>query len=250
MSTVAAHPQTARDPAGQGGLRWRLAWLEDENAALRGERQRLEAERQQLRGENERLRAERERLRELNERLRGELPGPGRGVRASPVGAPDETGWQVGGVRAWLWAFVGEGSRSTGSPLARATRTRWRCWVRATPGAGTRRLSTLPPLRERHPPDVPCASAAALPRTHQRRGRRAGQDPARRAPHPGAGASTAGRPRRRHPGCGHASRQPPAAGPPGPRTRAPVHLSARAWCAGHQLARRAGHPPRLVIPGR
>jgi transposase len=30
------------------------------------------------------------------------------GVRASPRVAPDETGWRVGGRRAWLWAFVGE----------------------------------------------------------------------------------------------------------------------------------------------
>jgi transposase len=30
------------------------------------------------------------------------------GVRASPVVAPDETGWRVAGRRAWLWAFVGE----------------------------------------------------------------------------------------------------------------------------------------------
>ena len=30
------------------------------------------------------------------------------GVRASPQVAPDETGWRVGGRRAWLWAFVGE----------------------------------------------------------------------------------------------------------------------------------------------
>jgi transposase len=29
------------------------------------------------------------------------------GVRASPVVAPDETGWRVGGGKAWLWAFVG-----------------------------------------------------------------------------------------------------------------------------------------------
>jgi transposase len=29
------------------------------------------------------------------------------GVRASPVVAPDETGWRVGGAKAWLWAFVG-----------------------------------------------------------------------------------------------------------------------------------------------
>jgi transposase len=31
------------------------------------------------------------------------------GVRASPVVAPDETGWRVGGTKAWLWAFVGQG---------------------------------------------------------------------------------------------------------------------------------------------
>lgn len=31
------------------------------------------------------------------------------GVRASPTVAPDETGWRVGGVKAWLWAFVGDG---------------------------------------------------------------------------------------------------------------------------------------------
>lgn len=29
------------------------------------------------------------------------------GVRASPVVAGDETGWRVGGARAWLWAFAG-----------------------------------------------------------------------------------------------------------------------------------------------
>jgi hypothetical protein len=29
------------------------------------------------------------------------------GVQASPVVALDETGWRVGGARAWLWAFVG-----------------------------------------------------------------------------------------------------------------------------------------------
>jgi transposase len=30
------------------------------------------------------------------------------GVRASPVVAPDETGWRVAGAKAWLWAFVGD----------------------------------------------------------------------------------------------------------------------------------------------
>jgi hypothetical protein len=66
MSTVATGAQVGRGPAGSGGLRWRLARLEDENAALRDEQQRLEAERERLRGENERLWAERERLREVN----------------------------------------------------------------------------------------------------------------------------------------------------------------------------------------
>ena len=31
------------------------------------------------------------------------------GVRTSPIVAPDETGWRVGGSRAWLWAFAGHG---------------------------------------------------------------------------------------------------------------------------------------------
>jgi transposase len=31
------------------------------------------------------------------------------GVRASPVVAPDETGWRVAGRRAWLWAFASQG---------------------------------------------------------------------------------------------------------------------------------------------
>jgi len=30
------------------------------------------------------------------------------GVRASPAVAPDETGWQINGQKAWLWAFAGE----------------------------------------------------------------------------------------------------------------------------------------------
>jgi transposase len=31
------------------------------------------------------------------------------GIKASPVVAPDETGWRVEGRRAWLWAFAGKG---------------------------------------------------------------------------------------------------------------------------------------------
>jgi hypothetical protein len=68
MSMVAKGMQTGRGPAGPGGLRWRLARLEDENAALREEQQRLEAERERLRGENERLRGEVEALRRAAKR--------------------------------------------------------------------------------------------------------------------------------------------------------------------------------------
>ncbi len=31
------------------------------------------------------------------------------GIRASPVVAPDETGWRVAGHKTWLWAFAGQG---------------------------------------------------------------------------------------------------------------------------------------------
>jgi FtsZ-binding cell division protein ZapB len=74
-------------------LGWRVAWLEDENAALREEQQRLEAERERLRGENERLRAERERLQELNERLRGEVEALRRAAKrqAAPFSKGDPT---------------------------------------------------------------------------------------------------------------------------------------------------------------
>jgi len=93
MSMVAKGMQTGRVPAGPGGLRWRLARLEDENAGLREEQQRLEAERERLRGENERLRAERERLQELNERLRGEVEALRRAAKrqAAPFSKGDPT---------------------------------------------------------------------------------------------------------------------------------------------------------------
>src|SRR4029453_13330827 len=77
MSMVAKGVQTGRGPAGPGGLRWRLARLEDENAGLREEQQRLEAERERLRGENERAGAGRGRAPGLKKRLAG--GGGGRG---------------------------------------------------------------------------------------------------------------------------------------------------------------------------
>jgi transposase len=93
MSTVATGAQIGRDPAGPGGLCWRLARLEDENAALREQQQRLEAERERLRVENKRLRAERERLQELNQRLRGEVEALRRAAKrqAAPFSKGDPT---------------------------------------------------------------------------------------------------------------------------------------------------------------
>ena len=119
MSRVATGVQIGRDRAGPGGLRRRIARLEDENAALRdeqqrleGERERLEAERERLRGENERLRAGRERLREANQRLRAEVEALRRAAKrqAAPFSKGDLTpnpkraGRKPGaayGTRAW-----------------------------------------------------------------------------------------------------------------------------------------------------
>ena len=401
--------RSGRGPAGPGGLRWRLARLEDENAELREEQQRLEAERERLRGETERLRAERERLQELNERLRGEVEAlrraakrqaapfskgeptpqpkrPGRkpgaaygtrahrrapahvdqvvtvglpaccpgcggelalervavqyqeelpparplvtrfevrvgrcgvcgrrvqprhpmqtsdalgaagaqlgpravalaawlskglgvpaskiaallgqlgiaitpgggvqagaraarraqptyqalaaGVRASPVVAPDETGWRVGGGKAWLWAFVG--AQVTVYRIASGRGYKDAAAILGEGYAGVLERDGWAPYR-RFEHATPGASAAALPGAGQRRGRWAGQDPARGAPHPGARTGAALRPRRRRPGrratrrrgpgaggCGGPPggrghplpTQPSAAGPPGPR---------------------------------
>ena len=62
------------------------------------------------------------------------------GVRASPVVAPDETGWRVGGVKAWLWAFVGDQvtvyrvargpSCAPAAPSASEVCSGWRGWTR------------------------------------------------------------------------------------------------------------------------
>src|SRR5512132_1275667 len=93
MSRQASGVQVVRDPASLGGLRWRLARLEDENAGLREEQRQLEAERERLRVENERLRAERERLQEINERLRGEVEALRRAAKrqAAPFSKGDPT---------------------------------------------------------------------------------------------------------------------------------------------------------------
>src|SRR4029450_14055441 len=96
---------------GLDGLGWRVAWLEDENAALREEQQRLEAERERLRGENKRLRADRERLQEINQRLRGEVEALRRAAKrqaapfskGDPIANPKRAGRKPGaayGTRA------------------------------------------------------------------------------------------------------------------------------------------------------
>ncbi len=90
---VVTGAQTARDPAGLGELRGRIARLEEENAALREEQRRLEAERERLHAENERLRAEGKGLWEANERLRGEVEALRRAAKrqAAPFSKGDLT---------------------------------------------------------------------------------------------------------------------------------------------------------------
>jgi transposase len=112
MSTVVSNAQAGRDPAGLGGLRGRIARLEDENAVLRDEQRRLEAERDQLRVDHERLRVERDRLQEINERLRGEVEALRRAAkrqaapfsRGEPEPNPKRSGRRSGaayGTRAY-----------------------------------------------------------------------------------------------------------------------------------------------------
>ena len=85
------------------------------------------------------------------------------GIRASPVVAPDETGWRVAGHRAWLWRSPARAWSSTASPKAAASTTPRRHSAPTTPGAGTRRVGALPPVRHRRPSDLPGAPAAPLP---------------------------------------------------------------------------------------
>ena len=93
MSRQARGTQTGRDPAGPGGLRWRIVRLEDENAGLREQQRQLGQERERLRAENERLRAERERLQAINERLGGEVEALRRAAKrqAAPFSKGDPT---------------------------------------------------------------------------------------------------------------------------------------------------------------
>jgi hypothetical protein len=111
------------------------------------------------------------------------------GVRASPVVAPDETGWRVDGRRAWLWAFAGQGGSSTASQQAVVLITP--LWCSATmPGCwnatGGRRPAGSPPHRIR--PAWRNLLVAPLPRAARRRPAGPGQDPACRPPYPAARA--------------------------------------------------------------
>src|SRR5512133_1723943 len=87
------------------------------------------------------------------------------GVRASPVVAPDETGWRVGGVKAWLWAFVGDQvtvyriacGRATRTPPRFSARTMPACW-NATVG---RRIAALRTRATRAAWRTCCAAAGS-----------------------------------------------------------------------------------------
>ena len=93
MSRVVGDAGTGRGLTDAGEWRARVAWLEDENAALREDQERLEAERERLRGENDRLRAEGERLRETNQRLQAEVEALRRAAKrqAAPFSKGDPT---------------------------------------------------------------------------------------------------------------------------------------------------------------
>ena len=90
----------------------RIARLEEEHAALGGERERLEAETQRLEREREQLRADNQRLRERNERLREEIQALRRAAKrqaapfskGAPTSNPKRAGRRPGaayGQRAW-----------------------------------------------------------------------------------------------------------------------------------------------------
>jgi transposase len=111
MSRVVTVAQPGRGPTGPAGLRWRIARLEDETAALCDEQRRLQAQGERLRAENERLRAEQQRLQQANQRLRAELEGLRRAARrqaapfskGDPVANPKRAGRKPGpgyGIRA------------------------------------------------------------------------------------------------------------------------------------------------------
>jgi transposase len=104
MSMTAAASRVSHDLAGLDGLRWRVARLEDENAALRDEQE-------QLRADLERLRGERDRLRQVNRRLRDEVEALRRAAKrqaapfskGEPVSHPKRPGRKPGaayGTRA------------------------------------------------------------------------------------------------------------------------------------------------------
>jgi len=180
------------------------------------------------------------------------------GVRASPVVAPDETGWWVGGAKAWLWTFVGEqvtvyriargrgyadaaavlGEGSAGvlerdgwAPYRRFVHATHQTCLRTCCGAAGN--SWLPPTGAAKTPH-----AVRRILEHARCGYGTPTTPApwmrpRWPPRPDASGGAGRQARRR---AHRLPTQPPAAHPPGPRARAPVHLPGRRRHAGHQLA--------------
>src|SRR4029450_7915345 len=136
MSRQARGTQTGRDPAGPGGLRWRIVRLEDENAALREQQRQLGQERERLRAENERLRAERERLQEINERLRGEGEGLRRGGKRG--GAPVSEG------EAWGAQEDRRGASRRARGFASGGETQGRSVLQGRPHASSRRPGRKP----------------------------------------------------------------------------------------------------------
>jgi transposase len=107
------------------------------------------------------------------------------GVRASPVVAPDETGWRIGGRRAWLWAFVGE--RLTVDRVAAGRGDDDAVEVLGTEDAGVLERDGWAPYRRLvHAAQQRCLAhlPKALPRADRRGRPRPGPHPTRCAPHP------------------------------------------------------------------
>jgi hypothetical protein len=131
-------------------------------------------------------------------------------LRGSSAVAADETGWRIDGDRGWLWVYVGD--TVTVYDIAGGRGYRDAAAVLGEGFAGVLErdgVGAVPQVHPRRASDMPGASAAPLQRVDRRRGRRAGQGPARAAAHPDrravgprpAARRRAGRPRRRATGA-------------------------------------------------
>ena len=188
-------------------------------------------------------------------------------IRGSPVVSPDETGWRVGAVRHWLWAFATPETRCIAFATGAASTRRPRCWAPTLTASwcetGGRRIAASRRRCIRRVWRTWCAERAPCPRIIRAvRGqpacRRSSPTPSHsvidgrrtrspstacrgprapaRAPRttPRHGARPAGRPALRRP-----SR---------PRVRCRVRLLVGARGGGHQLACRTRHSPRRRQP--